>query len=86
MKLVVVLLGVVLIIIGLIRDSRILYNDFVAAGLLVFCLGGASYFVTWPLSRNEEQKWRFNLDFVWFSIYLVGLVSSAFWLWLLLRR
>ena len=85
MKLVVVLLGVVLIIIGLIRDSRILYNDFVAAGLLVFCLGGASYFVTWPLSRNEEQKWRFNLDFVWFSIYLVVLVSSASWLWLLLR-
>ncbi len=85
MKLVVVLLGVVLIIIGLIRDSRILYNDFVAAGLLVFCLGAASYFIAWPLSRNEDQKWRFNSDFVWFSIYLVLLVTSASWLWLLLR-
>jgi hypothetical protein len=85
MRLVVVLLGLLLIVIGLIRDSRVLYNDFAAAGLLVFCLGGASYFITWPFSRNEEQKWRFNPDFVWFSIYLVVLVSSASWLWLLLR-
>ncbi len=85
MKLVVVLLGVLLIVVGLIRDSRILYNDLAAAGLLVFCLGGASYFVTWPLSRNEEQKWRFNPDFVWFLIYLVLLVTGASWLWLLNR-
>ena len=85
MKLGVVLLGVLLIVVGLIRDSRILYNDLAAAGLLVFCLGGASYFIAWPFVRDEEQKRRFNPDFVWFSIYLIVLVTSASWLWLLMR-
>jgi hypothetical protein len=85
MKRVVLLVGVLIIVIGLIRESRILYSDFVAAGLLVFCLGGASYFIAWPFSRDEEQKRRFNPDFVWFSIYAIVLVTSASWLWLLLR-
>ena len=85
MKLVILLLGVLLIVIGLVRDGMTLFNDFAAAGLLLFCLGGASYFIAWPLSRDEEQKWRFNQEFVWFSIYLVVLVTSASWLWLLLR-
>ena len=85
MKLVILLFGVLLIVIGLVRDGMTLFNDFAAAGLLLFCLGGASYFIAWPLSRDEEQKWRFNQDFVWFSIYLVVLVTSASWLWLLLR-
>ncbi len=85
MKLGVVLLGVLLIVIGLIRDGMSLFNDLAAVGLLVFCLVGASYFIAWPLSRDEEQKRRFNPDFVWFSIYLVLLVTSASWLWLLLR-
>ena len=85
MKLGVVLLGVLLIVVGLILDSRILYNDLAAAGLLVFCLGGASYFIAWPFARDEEQKRRFNPDFVWFSIYLIVSVTSASWLWLLMR-
>ncbi len=85
MKLVILLLGVLLIVIGLVRDGMTLFNNFAAVGLLLFCLGGASYFIAWPLSRDEEQKWRFDQDFVWFSIYLVVLVTSASWLWLLLR-
>ncbi len=85
MKLVILLLGMLLIVIGVVRDGMTLFNNFAAAGLLLFCLGGASYFIAWPLSRDEEQKWRFNQDFVWFSIYLVVLVTSASWLWLLLR-
>ncbi len=85
MKLVLLLLGVLLIVVGLIRDSRILYSDLAAVGLLVFCLGGASYFIAWPFARDEEQKRRFNPDFVWFSIYLIVLVTSACWLWLLMR-
>ncbi len=85
MKLVILLLGVLLIVIGLVRDGMTLFNDFAAAGLLLFCLGGVSYFIAWPLSRDEEQKWCFNQDFVWFSIYLVVLVTSLSWLWLLLR-
>jgi drug/metabolite transporter (DMT)-like permease len=85
MKLVIVLLGVLLMVVGLIRESRIFYSDLVAAGLFVFCLGGASYFFTWPFARDEEQKRRFNPDFVWFSIYLIVLVTSACWLWLLMR-
>jgi hypothetical protein len=85
MKLVIILLGVLLIVIGLVRDGMTLFNNFAAAGLLLFCLGGASYFIAWPLSRDEEQKWSFNRDFVWFSIYLVVLSTSSSWLWLLLR-
>ncbi len=72
-------------VIGLIRDGMTLFNTLAAVGLLLFCLGGASYFLAWPLSRNEEQKWRFNPDFAWLSIYLVVLATSAFWLRLLLR-
>ena len=85
MKLVLVFLGILIIVIGLVRDGMTLFNEFAAAGLLVFCLGGASYFATWPLSRDQEQKRRLNIDFVWFSIYLFLLVTSASWLWLLLR-
>jgi len=85
MKLVILLVGVLIIVIGLIRDGMSLFSDLAAVGLLVFCLGGASYFIGWPLSRNEERKWRLNSDFVWFSIYLLVLATSASWLWLLLR-
>ena len=85
MKLVILLIGVLIIVVGLIRDGMSLFNDLAAVGLLVFCLGAASYFIAWPLSRNEERKWRLNSDFVWFSIYLLVLATSASWLWLLLR-
>ncbi len=85
MKPVLLLVGVLIIVIGLIRDGMSLFNDLAAVGLLVFCLGGASYFIAWPLSRDEEHKRRFNPEFVWFSIYLVLLATSASWLWLLLR-
>ncbi|MCH7804936.1 MAG: hypothetical protein IH937_12755 [Acidobacteria bacterium] len=85
MKLVILLIGVLIIVVGLIRDGMSLFNDLAAVGLLVFCLGAASYFIAWPLSRNEERKWRLNSDFVWFSIYLLVLVTSVSWLWLLLR-
>ncbi len=85
MKPVLLLVGVLIIVIGLFRDGMSLFNSFIALGLLVFCLGGASYFIVRPLSRNEERKWRLNSDFVWFSIYIVLLVTSASWLWLLLR-
>ena len=85
MKLVILMVGVLLAVIGLIRDGMTLFNVFAAAGLLVFCLGGASYFIVWPLSRDEEQKWRFNPDFAWLLIYLVVLATSVPWLWLLLR-
>ena len=85
MKRVVLLVGVLIIVIGLIRYGMSLFNDLAAVGLLVFCLGGAIYFIAWPFSRDEEQKRRFNPDFVWFSIYAIVLVTSASWLWLLLR-
>ncbi len=85
MKLVILLVGALLVVFGLIRDGVNLYNEFAAAGLRVFCLGGASYFIAWPLSRDEEKKWRFNPDFAWLSIYLAVLASSVFWLRLLLR-
>ncbi len=85
MKVVILLVGALLIVIGLIRDGLTLFNNFAAFGLLLFCLGGASYFIAWPVSQNEEQKWRFNLDFAWFFIYLVVIATSVYWLRLLLR-
>ena len=85
MKVVIPLIGALLIVIGLIRDGLTLFNNFAAVGLLLFCLGGASYFIAWPLSRDEEKRWRFNPDFAWLSIYLVVLATSVFWLRLLLR-
>ncbi|MCZ6484227.1 MAG: hypothetical protein O6826_00840 [Acidobacteria bacterium] len=85
MKVVLPLVGALLIVIGLIWDGLTLFNNFAAVGLLLFCLGGASYFIAWPLSRDEEKKWRFNPDFAWLSIYLAVLATSVFWLRLLLR-
>ncbi len=77
--------GALLFIISVvIRGGLSVGNDFAAAGLFLFCLTASTYFMTWPVSRNEEQHWRFNSDFVWLSIYLVVAVIGASWLGFLL--
>ncbi len=84
MKLVVLVVGALLLISSIIWGGLSVGNDFAAAGLFLFCLSASSYFIAWPVSRDEEQNWRFNLDFAWFSIYLLVSAISAMWLILLL--
>ena len=76
--------GALLFIVSVIWRGFSVGNDFAAAGLFLFCLTASTYFMTWPVSRDEEQHWRFNLDFVWLSIYLLISVIGASWLGFLL--
>ena len=84
MKLAILAVGALLLIVSVIRGGFSVGNDFAAAGLVLFCLSASTYFITWPVTRDEEQHWRFNSDFVWLSIYLVVAVVGASWLGFLL--
>jgi hypothetical protein len=84
MKLAIVVVGALIVIVSVIQGGFSVGNRYAAAGLLLFCLSASTYFITWPVSRDEEQNWRFNSDFVWFSIYLVVAVVGASWLGFLL--
>ncbi len=90
MKLVILVVGVLIIIVGFILNGATMTiarsnSAMSVTGLLVFCLGASLYFIAGPVSRDEEQKWRFNPNFAWFALYLVLSVSSVGWIWLLLR-
>lgn len=84
MKLAILVVGALLFIVSVIWRGFSVGNDFAAAGLFLFCLTASTYFLTWPVSRDEEQHWRFNSDFVWLSIYLLISVIGASWLGFLL--
>ncbi len=84
MKHAILVAGALLIIVSVIWGGFSVGNDFAAAGLFLFCLTASTYFMTWPVSKDEEQQWRFNSDFVWLSIYLVVAVIGASWLGFLL--
>ncbi len=85
MRLAIVAVGALLFIISVvIRGGLSVGNHFAAAGLFLFCVSASTYFLTWPVSRDEEQNWRFNSDFVYLSIYLVVSAISASWLGFLL--
>ena len=84
MKLAILAVGALLLIVSVIRGGFSVGNDFAAAGLVLFCLSASTYFITWPVTRDEEQHWRFNSDFVWLSIYLLVSAIGASWLGFLL--
>ncbi len=84
MKLAILAVGALLLIVSVIRGGFSVGNDFAAAGLVLFCLTASTYFLTWPVSRDEEQHWRFNSDFVYLSIYLLVSAIGASWLGFLL--
>ncbi len=84
MKHAILAVGALLVIVSVIMGGFSVGNRYAAAGLFLFCLTASTYFVTWAVSRDEEQHWRFNSDFVWLSIYLVVAVIGASWLGFLL--
>ena len=83
MKLVLLSAGALLVVIGMVLDGLSDRNDWAAAGLLLFSLTALTYFLSWPVSRDDEQNWHFNPKFVWLSIYLIVAAVCATWLWLL---
>ena len=85
MKLVILLVGALVVVIAIILDGFSERNDWAAAGLLLFSLAASTYFLAWPVSRDDERNWRFNPRFVWLSIYLLVAAVCAMWLWLLKR-
>ncbi len=83
MKLGTLLVGALVVVFAVILDEVNERNDWLAAGLLLFSLTASTYFLAWPVSRDDERNWRFNPKFVWLSIYLIVAAVSAIWLLLL---
>ncbi len=82
-KLVTLVVGALVVVLAVILDEVNERNDVLAAGLILFSLTASTYFLAWPVSRDDERKWRFNPKFVWLSIYLIVAALCAIWLWLL---
>ncbi len=76
-------MGALVVVLAVILDNVNERNDWLGAGLLLFSLTASTYFLAWPLSRDDERNWRFNTKFVWLSIYLIVAALCAIWLWLL---
>lgn len=84
-KPVILSIGAIVFVVGLIRSGLSVGNALAALGLLIFSLGASSYFVAWPVSKDEQQRRCFNTDFVWLLIYVGISVICIGWLALLSR-
>ncbi len=82
-KLVTLVVGGLVVVLAVILDEVNERNDLLGAGLILFSLTASTYFLAWPVSRDDERKWRFNPKFVWLSIYLIVAAVCVIWLWLL---
>ena len=82
-KLVTLVVGGLVVVLAVILDEVNERNDWLGAGLILFSLTASTYFLAWPVSRDDEGNWRFNSKFVWLSIYLIVAVICATWLVLL---
>ena len=82
-KFVILLVGALVVVLAVILGNVSERNDWLGAGLLLFSLTASTYFLAWPVSRDDEGNWRFNSKFVWLSIYLMVAVICAIWLVLL---
>ncbi|MCH7805022.1 MAG: hypothetical protein IH937_13205 [Acidobacteria bacterium] len=83
MKLVILLVGALVVLLAVILDNVNERNDWLAAGLILFSLTASTYFLAWPVSRDDQRNWRFNTKSVWLFIYLMVAAVCAMWLWLL---
>ncbi len=83
MKLAILLVGALVVVLAVILGNVNERNDLLGAGLLLFSLTASTYFLAWPVSRDDKGNWRFNSKFVWLSIYLMVAVICATWLVLL---
>ncbi len=54
MKLVVLLVGALVVVLAVILDTVNERNDWLGAGLLLFSLTASTYFLAWPVSRDDE--------------------------------
>ena len=81
----VLIIGAILFVVAMIRSGLSVGNELAALGLLIFSLGAASYFMAWPVSKDEQQRMRFNTDFAWLAIYVGVSVICIVWLALLSR-
>ncbi len=79
----ILVVGALVVVFAVILDEVNERNDWLGAGLLFFSLTASTYFLAWPVSRDDERNWRFNPKFVWLSIYLIVAALCAMWLWLL---
>ena len=84
-KPIILVIGAVVFVVGMIRSGPSVGNEWAAVGLLIFSLGASSYFVALPVSKDEQQRRRFNTDFAWLVIYLGVSVICMVWLALLFR-
>jgi len=82
-KLVILLVGALVVLLAVILDNVNERNDWLAAGLILFSLTASTYFLAWPVSRDDQRNWRFNTKSVWLFIYLMVAAVCAMWLWLL---
>ena len=82
-KLVILLVGALVVLLAVILDNVNERNDWLAAGLILFSLTASTYFLAWPVSRDDQRNWRFNTKSVWLSIYLMVAAVCGMWLWLL---
>ena len=82
-KLGTLVVGALVVVFAVILDEVNERNDLLGAGLILFSLTASTYFLAWPVSRDDERKWRFNPKFVWLSIYLIVAAVCVIWLWLL---
>ncbi len=80
MKLVTLVVGALVVVFAVILDEVNERNDVLGAGLILFSLTASTYFLAWPVSRDDERNWRFNPKFVWLSIYLIVAAVCAMWL------
>jgi len=76
----ILVVGALAVVIAVIQGGVSERNDWLGAGLLLFSLTASTYFLAWPVSRDDERKWRFNPKFVWLSIYLIVVAVCTMWL------
>lgn len=84
-KPVILVIGAVVFVVGMIQSGLSVGNRIAALGLLIFSLGASSYFMALPVSKDEQQRWRFNSDFAWLVIYVGVSMICIVWLALLFR-
>ncbi len=80
MKFGILVVGALAVVIAVIQGGVSERNDWLGAGLLLFSLTASTYFLAWPVSRDDERNWRFNPKFVWLSIYLIVVAVCTMWL------
>ena len=84
-KPVILVIGAIVFVVSMIQRGLSVGNDLAAVGLLIFSLGASSYFMAWPVSKDEQQRRCFNTDFVWLLIYVGVSAICIGWLALLSR-